>query len=167
MFLRQYSLFFLLAGAALVTTSCGDDDDDKVIPAVPATLYERLGKAPAITAVVDDFIGRVVAETGRTPSNLKRTFQPLLTAVGTGDTYRVTLLRNNLIDQIGEAAGGPLIYKGKSMKLAHKDMNITLPEFTALVVQLDSALIDNGVPKAERDELVGVLGGLRPDIVGQ
>ena len=76
-------------------------------------------------------------------------------------------LRQNLIDQICEATGGPCKYSGKDMKTAHAGMNITEDEFTALVEDLVKSLDKAGVPQAEKDELLGALGGMKGDIVGQ
>ncbi|MCC7028518.1 MAG: group 1 truncated hemoglobin [Saprospiraceae bacterium] len=140
----------------LILTSCKDDEP------VKSSLYVRLGGGSAIAAVVDKFIGYVA-----TDPKMVRTFAPLLEDVGKGNTARVTALRNNLIDQIGEASGGPEKYKGKDMVTAHKGMNITDDEFNALVGDLVKALNDFNVPSAEQSELLGVLGGLKSQIVGK
>ena len=50
---------------------------------------------------------------------------------------------------------------------AHKGMKITDVEFTALVEDLVKALDKFKVPKAEKDELLGALGGMKKDIVGK
>ncbi|MCU0340456.1 MAG: group 1 truncated hemoglobin [Spirosomaceae bacterium] len=126
------------------------------------TLYDRLGGVNAISAVVDQFIANVAAN-----PKMVRTFKPLLDDVGKGNTARVTALRNNLIDQIGEAAGGPQKYKGKDMVTAHKGMNITEDEFNSLVNDLVLALDKFKVPATEKGELLGVLGGLKGMIVGK
>jgi hemoglobin len=170
MSIRRYSLLFLLAGSFLVTSSCSKDDDDNTTPVAEATLYDRLGKVAGVSTVVDTFLGNVVAETQTPTSKLKRTFQPLLNEVGSRNPFevpRVILLRNNLIDQIGQAAGGPLIYKGKPMPEAHRNMRITDDEFNALVAALGSALTTNNVPQKEQGELVAILGGLKGTIVNQ
>ncbi len=44
-------------------------------------------------------------------------------------------------------------------------MGITEAEFNALVGDLVKALDDNGVPTAEKNELLGVLGPMKTDIV--
>jgi hemoglobin len=45
-------------------------------------------------------------------------------------------------------------------------MSITEVEFDALVEDLARALDIHNVPKPERDELLGALGGMKADIVG-
>jgi hemoglobin len=70
-----------------------------------------------------------------------------------------------LIDQVSEASGGPAKYTGRDMKTAHLDMGVTTGEFNALVEDLVATLNKFGVGKAEQDELLGILGPLKSDIV--
>ena len=149
-------LALFLIGSALSLSSCKEDEE------APKSLYDRLGGVDAISAVVDKFIGYVAAD-----PKMVRTFKPLLDDVGKGNTARATALRNNLIDQIGEASGGPQKYKGKDMVTAHKGMSITEDEFNSLVGDLVKALNDFKVPSTEQNQLLGVLGGLKGQIVAQ
>jgi hemoglobin len=118
------------------------------------SLYDRLGGKPAITKVVDDFVAEVVAD----PKIKERHKQHFME----GD---VAGLKKKLIDQVGEATGGPQKYTGKSMKEAHKGLEITDADFDALVGCLTRALDKNKVGKAEKDELLGILAPLRKDVV--
>lgn len=157
--MKKVTIFLvpMLAGILLLS-SCKKDEE----PAATPSLYTRLGGNASIAAVVDKFIGYVAAD-----PNMVRTFKPLLDDVGKGNTARVTALRNNLIDQIGQAAGGTEVYKGKDMTTAHKGMAITDAEFTSLVNDLVKALNDFKVPSTEQNELLSVLGGLKGSIVGK
>lgn len=146
----------LLLAGSLFAVSCGKDDADPV-PTPDPTLYERLGGINAISAVVDQFLANVVAD-----NRINGRF-----AATVADPFRTQLLRNNLIDQVCAGAGGPCQYKGKTMKDAHTGMNITEAEFTALVEDLVAALDQFNVPAAEKNELLGILGPMQPDIVGQ
>lgn len=132
--------------------------------AMTPSLYDRLGGVNAISAVVDEFIGRVAAN-----PDMVRTFQPLLTEVGLkgANSPKLIALRNNLIDQIGQAAGGPQVYKGKDMVTAHAGMNITEVEFNSLAGNLSGALDKFNVPMVEKNELLTVIGSLKPQIVGK
>ncbi len=114
------------------------------------SLYERLGGMEAIAAVVEDFRDRV-AKDDRINQKFART-----------DLAR---LRKMLIDQVCEAAGGPCTYTGRSMKDAHAGMKVTNGEFDALVQDLVTALSHFKVGKKEQDEILGVLGPLKTDIV--
>ncbi len=158
--MKKTAFIQVLALGVLIFVGSSCKKDEAVV--APVTLYTKLGGIDAISAVVDKFIGYVAAD-----PNMVRTFTPLLTDVGKGNTARLTLLRNNLIDQIGEAAGGPLKYKGKDMVTSHKGMNITDVEFNSLVGDLVKALNDFKVAQADQDTLLGVLGGLKSQIVGK
>ena len=115
-----------------------------------SSLFERLGGAGAVTAVVEDFSARC-AKDARINSKFARTDIPRL--------------RSMLIDQVSEATGGPAKYTGRDMKTAHIDMGVTTAEFNALVEDLVATLNKFGVGKREQDELLGILGPLKSDIV--
>jgi hemoglobin len=113
-------------------------------------LYERLGGMDSITAVVNDFRDRVAGD-ARINQKFART-----------DLGRLTKM---LIDQVCEATGGPCKYTGRSMKEAHAGMNVTTGEFSALVDDLVATLNHFKVGKTEQEQLLGVLGPLKPEIV--
>jgi hemoglobin len=77
----------------------------------------------------------------------------------------VPRLKKMLVDQVCEAAGGPCTYTGRTMKETHDGMGVTAGEFDALVEDLIATLDEFGVPKAEQDELLGLLGPMRGEIV--
>jgi hemoglobin len=115
-------------------------------------LYDRLGGKPAITAVVDDFVGNVAAD-----SRINGRFAGA----------NIPRLKTMLVDQICEASGGPCKYTGKSMLEAHRGMDIKDTEFNALVEDLVKSLDRFKVPAQEKSELLGALGGMKPQIVGK
>ena len=135
--------------AALTLAACQDMSPK---PMAEKTLYDRLGGKGAITAVVDDFVGNVAAD--------KR-------INGYFAKADVPRLKTNLVDQICQATGGPCTYTGKDMKTAHKGMGITDADFNALVGDLQKSLNKFKVPDKEQSELLGTLGSLKPQIVGQ
>ena len=114
------------------------------------SLYDRLGGHDAITAVVDDFVGRCAGDS-RINGKFARTDIPRL--------------KSMLSDQVCNASGGPCTYAGRSMADTHERMGVTAGEFDALVEDLVATLDRFNVAKAEQDELIGILGPLRPDIV--
>ena len=147
--MRRRTAVVVLA-AVLVTAGCGSMDGGKTM--AQPSLYERLGGKPAITAVIDDFIGNVAGDT-----RINKRFAG-------ADIPR---LKARLVDQVCEAAGGPCKYTGASMRDAHKGMNVTDAEFGALVEDLVKSLDKFKVPAKEKNELLGALGGMKGDIVGQ
>ena len=139
-----------LAAAVLMVGCSGSVDSGKMM--AQPSLYERLGGKPAITAVVDDFIGNVGGDT-----RINKRF------AGTNIPRLKTMLGN----QICEASGGPCKYTGRSMRDAHAGMNISDAEFGALVEDLVKSLDKFKVPAKEKNELLGALGGMKGDIVGK
>lgn len=114
------------------------------------SLYDRLGGLPAIKAVIDDYVGRVAAD-----DRVNKKF-------GKSDIARVKL---HLVEQVCAATGGPCTYTGLDMKKSHKNMKVTEGEFGALVEDLVATLDKFNVPKTEKDELLGILGPLKSQIV--
>ena len=115
------------------------------------SLYDRLGGKPAITAVVEDFVGKVGAD-ARINARFANADMPHLKAM--------------LVEQICQASGGPCKYTGKDMKTSHTGMNITNDEFNALVEDLGKTLNQFNVPADAQKDLVGALAPMQPDIVG-
>jgi hemoglobin len=151
--MRNVLVLLVLFGAVSFTiTSCNNDDDT-----TEKSLYERLGKVDAISAVVDQFLANVVAD-----NRINAKF-----AATVASPARVTALRTNLIDQICQGTGGPCVYKGKTMAQAHAGMAITQVEFNALVEDLTAALTKFNVPEKEQTELRAILGPMQADIVGK
>ncbi len=114
------------------------------------SLYDRLGGKEAVVAVVDDFVARAAADS-RINAKFGRTDVPRLKAM--------------LVEQVGEATGGPVKYSGRGMRETHDHMGVTAGEFDALVADLVATLNQFKVPTAEQQELLGILGSLRGDIV--
>jgi hemoglobin len=79
----------------------------------------------AITAVVDDFVGRV-GNDGRIN--------------GTFANANIPNLKAMLVEQICAGSGGPCTYTGREMKATHAGMPITNEQFDALVGDLVTAL---------------------------
>ena len=119
------------------------------------SLYDRLGGKTAIVAVIDEFVANCAAD-----ARINKFF-----AATAADKNRLATFKNNLVDQVCEAAGGPCKYQGKDMKSAHAGLGISNADFNALVEDLTKALDKFKVGKTEQDQLLGVLGPMRPQIV--
>ena len=115
-----------------------------------ATLYEQLGGLDAIRVVVDSFVSRCAGD-----DRINRKFE----------RTDIARLKKMLVDQVCEATGGPCTYTGRSMPETHDGMGVTAGEFDALVEDLVATLGECDVPKAEQDELLGLLAPMRGDIV--
>ncbi|MCB2379374.1 group 1 truncated hemoglobin [Hymenobacter sp. BT635] len=157
----------LLAGSLLVS-SCGSNAEE------PApTLYDRLGKTEGIAKIVDGLIANVGAETQKPGTLMLRSHKPMLDAVNgvnggaPTDPTRLTRLRNNFIDQLGEATGGPLKYKGMNMITAHTGMKITHNEFAVWREQLEASLVSNQVADADKVALYAIIDKMHGDVVNR
>jgi hemoglobin len=123
-------------------------------PSTPS-LYRRMGGREGIAIVVGDFAANMTADP-RVNARFKDLKPP-----------EVEKFKSNLADQICEASGGPCSYLGKDMKAAHTGMKITEAEWTATVENLVKALDKNNVNAQAKQELLGALGPMKKDIVGQ
>jgi hemoglobin len=114
------------------------------------TLYDRLGGRAAITAVVNDFVGNVARD--------KR-------INGFFANADIPRLKRLLVQQICAGSGGPCQYEGRSMREAHRGLNVRNQDFDALVEDLVISLNKFGVKQREQRELLGLLGPMRKDVV--
>ncbi len=118
------------------------------------SLYERLGGYNAIAAVVDDFMGRLVAD-----KQVGRFF------IG-HSTDSKKRMRQLTLDMICEATGGPCIYTGRTMRTTHTGLNITESDWQVSVKLLTATLDKFKVPQKEKDDVFAAVSGLKSDIVG-
>jgi hemoglobin len=140
----------------MATTGCSKHEEPaptvaaEPAPAAPQSLYDRLGGEESIKAVVDDFVANVGADTRINHyfanANLER-------------------LKGHLVNQIGQASGGPQQYTGRDMKTTHAGMGIDEPAFNALVEDLVKALDKFAVQEKEKNDLLAILGPMKGDIV--
>jgi hemoglobin len=140
----------IAVAAAIAALLCTNTAHAQMAAPFKKTLYERLGGLPAITAVVDDFVGNVARD-----RRINRFFAKT----------NVPRLKFLLVQQICQASGGPCIYTGRDMKSAHRGMGISGPHFNALVQDLGKSLNKFKVPAREQKELVAALAPLQKDIV--
>lgn len=116
-------------------------------------LYERLGGYNAVAAVVDDFVGRLVAD---------KQFERFFVGHSTDSKKRI---RQHIVDQLCAAAGGPCVYTGRTMKDSHVGLGINEAEWDAAGRHLVASLDKFKVPEAEKGDLLAVVAGLKGDIV--
>lgn len=153
----HYMTGFTVAGLLMMGVGCtsemsgsGMKQESAMKQPMQSSLYERLGQKEAITAVVDDFVGRVASD-GRINGKFANANIPRLKAM--------------LVEQICAASGGPCTYTGRDMKTTHAGMAITNEQFDALVGDLVTTLNKFNVPEREKKELLSALGPMRKDIV--
>lgn len=142
----QRVVYSLLTGAMLAGLVACQGNMSKP----EASLYDRLGGKPAITAVVDDFVGNVA-----TDARINGFFAHT----------DIANLKSMLVAQICAGTGGPCQYTGRDMKSAHAGMGVKEADFNALVEDLVKTLDKFKVPAKEKQELLGILGPMKADIV--
>lgn len=117
------------------------------------SLYHRLGGYDAIAAVCADLITRLRADTqlgrfwaNRGEDGIKREYQLL-------------------VDYLCNAAGGPMYYTGRDMKLSHQGMRISASDWDVFMGHLNATLDQFAVLRAERDDVVNFVQSTRGDMV--
>jgi len=141
-----------LVVAALLAANISFAADER-----PATLYQRLGGKPAVEAVVDDFVVRILAD-----NRVNKWFHH-----ASADPARAAAYKTMLADFVCQATGGPCKYKGMDMSTAHHGRGITEAAFNAVVEDLIATLDKFNVPAKEKQDLLNLLGPLKAAVVEQ
>jgi hemoglobin len=114
------------------------------------SVYAAIGGRAALTAAVDDFYGRLLADPVLGP----------LFPRGAGARHRAYV-----ITILGEALGGPERYRGPDLTAAHRGLGISDAHFDRAAVHLAATLDALSVPRHLADHIVGIVAGLRPAVV--
>jgi hemoglobin len=117
------------------------------------SLYERVGGYNALALVVDDFIGRLVAD---------KQFEKFFIGHSTDSKKKI---RQHILDQFCAATGGPCVYTGRDMKTTHAGLAITEADWDAAAKHLAASLDKFKVPEKEKGEILAFVTTLKKDIV--
>ena len=117
------------------------------------SLYERSGGYNALAAVVDDFIGRLIAD---------KQFERFFVGHSVDSKKRI---RQHILDQFCEATGGPCVYTGRDMKTSHTGLGLSNADWDAAAKHLVASLDKFKVPAKEKDEVLAFVTTLKKDIV--
>ena len=115
-----------------------------------ATLYRALGEKSGITALMDDFVDRLVVEP-RIGTFFAKT--------------KLANLKEQLRDQVCHLSGGPCTYAGDNMKAVHADLEIRKADFNALVEVLQLAMDARQIPFRDQNRLLALLAPMHRDII--
>jgi hemoglobin len=123
------------------------------------SLYERLGGAYAIAAVVDHFSDQLLKNPKIVNAN------PELNEWHT-EKYKERLpgLKFNRTLWVCAVAGGPYQYTAKSMHDAHLELHITGEVFDEVAAELASSLDHFKVPAPEKEEVLAAFAAHKPDV---
>jgi hemoglobin len=117
------------------------------------TLYERLGGYDAVSAVVDDFAGKLFVD----PVVGARFF-------GMSADSREGFRQKNK-NLVCKVTGGPCKIISRSAATTHGGLGIKASEFNIVAQHLVDTLNKFKVPGKEHKELMAIIATLRPDIV--
>ncbi len=131
--------------AAMLLAACAAPS-----PSAPPTLYTRLGGEPVVTRVVAETIDRAASD-----PRTNRSFQGV----------KIDRVKEKIVEQICELAGGGCKYTGDPMDKVHKGLKNTEAEMNLVVQWLRDALERAGVKDAEKNELLRLLAPMKRDIV--
>jgi len=113
-------------------------------------LFQALGSKPGLTRLVDDFGQRLLAD-----ARMKPFFKDV----------NLPQLKDKLVEQFCEVAGGPCRREGPGMRRAHEAMDISRSDFNALVEVLQDSMDAQRVPFAVQNRLLARLAPMHRDIV--
>ena len=142
----QRTIFSALIFSLLLTMTV-------VVRAQEKSLYERVGGYNALAAVVDDFIGRLVAD---------KQFEKFFIGHSIDSKKKI---RQHILDQFCAATGGPCIYTGRDMKTTHGGLGITEADWDAAAKHLAASLDKFKVAEKEKGEILAFVTTLKKDIV--
>jgi hemoglobin len=114
------------------------------------SIYEAIGGRPALTAAVDIFYGRLVADPALSP----------LFPNGVSAAHR-----QYVVTFLGEALGGTKPYRGPDIAAAHSGLRISGEHFDRAAGHLDATLEELGAPRHLTDQIIGIVATLRPVVV--
>jgi len=115
------------------------------------TLYERLGRRAGITRITRQLMKNHLAN-----PLVKQRYER------SEDLARV---ERRAIEFFCAGTGGPETYSGQNMLATHRGMNISEQEFIAVIDDAMSALETCGIEPSTRNEVLGVLWSLKPEVI--
>ncbi len=118
--------------------------------AAPISLYESIGGHAAVTAAVDLFYAKMLAD-----AELNRYFPG-----GVGPVHRA-----HIATVLCEALGGPERYHGPDLAQAHRKHAISDAHFDMTAGHLAATLTELGIPENMVSQIIGIVAGLRPIVV--
>ena len=143
----------------------GGDGDDRGRDT--RTLYERLGGADAIHAIVEDLTERSLADprVNFERKDVKRNWL--------GDKYKawdptpanIDHFKQHMREFLTLASGGPAEYTGRELKPVHKGMKITNNEVDAMVGDIKTSMDKLGFGPREKRDRLAIIETTRKEIV--
>ena len=119
------------------------------------SLYERLGGATGIAALVED-----VVEAHMNNAAIKARFVPYR-----DDPKKLGNVKRHLRDFLGMGSGGPERYSGRSMPDSHRGMNISAGEYMAAIDDILGTMEKHGIDEETRKDVLAIAYALKGQII--
>lgn len=117
-----------------------------------SSLYDRMGGEEGISAMVDDFYARVLAN-----PNL----EPFFRNVPLDRLHRMQR------EFFGAATDGPVVYSGKPLSHVHRNLGITRRHFQQFTEHLIETLQEKGIDENEILNLISRINVYADEIIGE
>ncbi|MFO0693839.1 MAG: group 1 truncated hemoglobin [Polyangiales bacterium] len=120
-----------------------------------APLFARLGGTTGIRAIVEDVV------TAHMENPVIRTrFRPYL------DTpQKLSVVKQHLCDFLEAGSGGPAAYQGRTMRDAHRGMNVSEAEYVAAMDDILSVLDKHSIDEGTRKDILAIVYSLKGEIL--
>ena len=115
------------------------------------SLYDRLGGAPGIAAIVDDVVAAHLANPA-----VQTRFR---------NAKDLDHLKKMAREFFGAGAGGPDPYSGKDMRTAHLGMNISEEEYLAVMDDIMGVLLKHRMDDGTQKDVLAILYSLKGEII--
>jgi hemoglobin len=113
------------------------------------TIFDQIGGYEALEVVVDDFYGRVLADSD---------LEPFFTGTN------MATLKGKQVEFFAAALGGPEPYTGAPMRDVHQGRGITMHHFNLVANHLSASLTAAGVPGDTVEQILAAIAPLSADI---
>ena len=140
---RLVLVFFGLAPVIVIAAESADT----------LSLYKRLGGYDVIASSVDNFLERYDND-----PELKQ----FLGGLNAAESARI---RQHFVDYLCQRTGGPCLYLGRDMVKTHEGLAITDAHYDRVMIHLDGAFTQVGVPASAKQEVLTMLEALRSETV--
>ncbi|MDB5817004.1 MAG: globin [Rhizobacter sp.] len=113
-------------------------------------LFIAFGGKPGLTALVDDFMGRLLID---------RRMSPFFKDIDQDD------FKHKLVQQLCDVAGGPCVTVNPDMKKTHAGVDIRRADFIGLVEVLQDTMSARGISFSDQNRLLARLAPMHREIV--
>ncbi len=114
------------------------------------TLYDKYGGFATIHTIVKNFYRDVLSE---------ESLKPYFARVS------MDFLIQHQTDFLSQVLGGPIQYKGRTLREAHQVLRISKTDFDLVAKLLQENLEDAGVEDADVETIMNIVASTLPDIV--